>query len=344
MMNNELNVKKILYFCKMKKLKILLILLLIVGCNKTDKIDEVETQDTLATVEQQPLTEEEKEWNTRVAKYAHIHNNTYTYSLTNDTLYFVNSINDTFAIGRIFLDSVCLDRDSVWVPCMSGYSYDGGFSFIQFARLLFGYVNLLDSIGYFKMYEKYTFLTSYRNMIPFKYAGGWEYTYIKYATHQEYYDDKRHSYRDDVMEPSQFNAWLLRMKLGEKYFEMCDRVEKLGIELLELSMNSCYSCWGTGMITVLGTSIEESLISLYIAVNEGYDVLRKPSKNFQNRKNRFIRELTNNSRKELFRTLKEHGGSTESFDSYWKYCESSISKISELINNDFLLEFAKNRI
>ena len=43
----------------MKKLKILLILLLIVGCNKTEKIDKVEIQDTSATVEQQPLTEEE---------------------------------------------------------------------------------------------------------------------------------------------------------------------------------------------------------------------------------------------------------------------------------------------
>ena len=317
-------------------IKILIILLLIVGCNKIEKIDTVETQDT---VEQQPLTEEEKEWLTRVAKYAHIHNDIYTYSLIDDSLYIVNSINDTFVIGRIFLASVCLDRDSVWIPGMSGYSYDGGFSLTKFARLIFGYVNLLDSVGYFKMYEKDTFF-NYDCILSLRR----KYVYIKYATRQEYLNDNRHSYRDDVMEPAQFNAWLLRMKLGEQYFEICDRVEKLGIELLELEVNSSPGHSGTGMITVFGTSIEESFVSLYIAVNRGYDVLKKPSKNFQNRKNRFIRELTTNSRKILNDNLKDYYGNIKSFNVFWESCETSISKISELINNDFLLEFAKNRI
>jgi len=316
----------------MKKLFFIIIIVFLASCGKTEKLPILkETQITTPTIKQQSFFKE-----AIFSKFANIHNETYVYSFIKDSLYFFNSNNDTIAIDRIFIDSVCLSRDSIWIPFMCEYNYSKGFNLTQFARLLFGYVNLLDSIDYFKIYEKDTFSI-------YDYRLNNEYIHIKYATQQEYYDTNRNFYRDDIIESSQFNAWLLWMKLGKKYFKICDKIEKLGTELIELWM-SCSPGWhGTGMITVLETSREESFISLYMAVNKGYNVLNKPSKNFQKQKKQFIKQLTFNSKKHLITCLNStNGDNKEFYSSLWRYCKIHISKINELINNDFLLEYAKN--
>jgi hypothetical protein len=75
------------------------------------------------------------------------------------------------------------------------------------------------------------------------------------------------------------------MKLGKKYFKICDRIAELEYKLTELY--GYMEGTGTAMMTVLACSREEAIVSLYIAVKNGVNVLSKPSDEFQERKYQF---------------------------------------------------------
>ena len=259
-----------------------------IGCNNDKKpIPKVDTNETKKNDYSDSYGR-----NDTLPKFPIIH---YSYKLIKDSLYFFDCFNGTMAINKIFIDSINLDKDSVWIKNPYSYSYDykrkkdeyyeTGYSLPKFAMLLFAYRDILE-----KKYDSSNIFFEELNNIDYWGIRGEE----LYST-----------YWSIAQEQSGFRACLIRMKLGKKYFNICNRIAKLGENILQLYVWSNPGWTGSGFQTVESAEAERAFSSIYTAVVfNNINVLSKPSNDFHKRKKQFINKLTSNSKNNLRTCLK----------------------------------------